>query len=266
MSTIAKIGKRQLIVAVLFLAAAMARALWPAFASMADTVFFALMAIGLLLFIVPLQSIRSLKAAGIELLMDAPHVRGAVENLNLDRIESEKLRVKLKSISHLLPAVSGAKVLWIDDRPEKIIAERRLLRALGVVVVSATSSDEAREVLRVDRDFDLIVSDVQRLGETHVLTGGVDIHEGVNFVVWLRTRFGDPFVANLPVLFYAAYDWPKLVEYTRPARETFPEPGISNSVLDFVPKILTALADGRDMAIGVPAEETPTAIRRNVKF
>ncbi len=265
MSTTTKIGTHQRILAVLFFAIAATRALWPAFESKADTVFLALVAVGLLLFLIPLQSIRSLKAGGFELLMETPHVRGAVENLNLDRIDSEKLRTKLTSLSHLLPAVSGAKVLWIDDRPEKIIAERRLLRALGVVVVSATSSDEAREVLRVDRDFDLIVSDVQRLGGTHTLTGGIDIHEGVNFVVWLRTQFGDPFVGNLPVLFYAAYDWPRLVEYTRPARETFPEPGISNSALDFVPKILTTLAASRDMAIGVPVEKTPTAIRKGAR-
>lgn len=165
--------------------------------------------------------------------------------------------------SYLLPVVAGAKVLWIDDRPEKIIGERRLLRALGVTVVPVISSIHAREILSADNDFDLIISDVQREGETYKITGGVDIHEGVNFVVWLRTLFSDPCVKEIPVLFYAAYDWPRLVEFTRPARETTPEPGISNSVADFVPKVLLALAESRESTISLPSEKTPTEIRPN---
>jgi len=208
---------RQIAAAVMLLGLAAARVLWPEFALKADAIFLTLVAVGLALLVIPLKTIKSLKAAGVELSLDAPHVQGAVASLNLNRIEDAKLRGRLQVLSHLLPVVAGSRLLWIDDRPEKIIGERRLLRALGVTVVPATSSNEARELLRADKDFDLIVSDVQRSGDTHQVTGGVDIHEGVNFIVWLRTKFNDPFVKEIPVLFYAAYDWPRLIEFTRPA-------------------------------------------------
>jgi CheY-like chemotaxis protein len=200
-----KIETRQLAVAITLIALAIARLVWEGFASKTDAIFLILLAVGLVLLIVPLSSIKTLKAGGVELSLDAPHVQGAVASLSLDRIEDAKLRQKLHTLSHLLPVVSGARLLWIDDRPEKIIGERRLFRALGVTVVTATSSEQAREILNADCDFDLVISDVQRSGETYKVTGGVDIHEGVNFIVWLRTHFNDLFVRGIPVLFYAAY-------------------------------------------------------------
>jgi CheY-like chemotaxis protein len=259
MSAGAKIEVPQLVAAIVLLGIAVTRISWSDFASKADATFLALVAVGLALLVFPLKTIKSLKAGGIELSLDAPNVKGAVASLDLSRVEDVKLRGKLQMLSHVLPVVTGSRLLWIDDRPETIIGERRLLRALGVTIVPAKSSDEARELLRADGDFDLIVSDVQRRDDTHKVTGGVDIHEGVNFIVWLRTQFGDRFVKEIPVIFYAAYDWPRLVDFTRPARETLPEPGISNSVVDLVPKVLLALAESRD-TIRVPSKKTPTDV------
>lgn len=261
MKTGTKIEVRQLVAAIVLIALAVARLFWPGFAAKADAASLILVAVGLALLIVPLKSIKTLKAGGVELSLDAPPVQGAVASLNLNRIEDAKLKSRLQTLSHLLPVVAGARLLWIDDRPEKIIGERRLLRALGVTVVSAISSEHARDILNADNDFDLILSDVQRRGETHSITGGVAIHEGVNFIVWLRTRADDGFVSAIPVIFYAAYDWSRLVEFTRPARETAPEPGIANSIADLVPKVILALADSRQSAIQLPSEKTPTGIR-----
>lgn len=257
----AKIEKPQLAAAVMLIALAIARIVWPGFASKTDAIFLMLVAVGVALLLVPLKSIKSLKAGGVELSLDAPQVQGAVASLNLNRVEDTKLRDRLNVLSYLLPVVAGSRLLWIDDRPEKIIGERRLLRALGVTIVPATSSNQAREILNADNDFDLIISDVQRSGETYKVTGGVDIHEGVNFIVWLRTHFEDPFVKEIPVIFYAAYDWSRLVEFTRPARETLPEPGISNSIGNLVRNVLLALADSRERTIKLPSEKTPTDIR-----
>ena len=258
MSAGARVEAPQLVAAIVLLAIAVTRILWSAFASRTDAIFLALVAVSLALLLIPLEMIKSLKAGGVELSLDAAHVQGAVASLSLSRIEDAKLRSRLQVLSHLLPVITGSRLLWIDDFPEKIIGERRLLRALGVTVVPATSSDEAREFLRADKDFDLIVSDVQRIGDTHKLTGGVAIHEGVNFIVWLRNQPDDPFAREIPVVFYAAYDWSRLVEFTRAARETLPEPGISNSAADFVPKVLLALAQSREMTIRIPSEKTPT--------
>lgn len=254
----ARLETPQLAAAIILIGLAIARLVWPGFASKTDVIFLSLVAVGLALLVVPLKSIKTLKAGGVELSLDAPHVQGAVASLSLSRIEDTKLRNKLQVLSYLLPVVTGSRLLWVDDRPEKIIGERRLLRALGATVVSATSSDHAREILSADNDFDLIISDVQRTGETYKVTGGVDIHEGVNFIVWLRTHFDDPFVKKIPVLFYAAYDWSRLVKFTRPARETEPEPGISNSIADLVPKVLLALADSRENTIKLPSEKPPS--------
>ena len=259
-----RIETRQIAAAIVVLGLATSRVLWPEFAVKTDAIFLTLVATGLALLVFPLKNIKSLKAAGIELFLDAPHVQGAVAGLNLNRIEDTRLKSRLQALSHILPVIAGSRLLWIDDRPEKIIGERRLLRALGVTVVPATSSKQACELLLADKDFDLIVSDVQRHGDTHEVIGGIDIHEGVNFIVWLRTQLNDPFVKEIPALFYAAYDWPRLVEFTRPARETLPEPGISNSVADFVPKVLVALAESRELTIKVPSEKTPTHVRTGI--
>jgi CheY-like chemotaxis protein len=245
MSVGSKIEAPQLAAAIVILGLAFARIIWWDFAPRMDTIFLTLVLLGLALLVFPLKTIKSLKAGGVELSLDAPPVQVAVASLSLGRIEDAKLRTRLQVLSHVLPVVAGSRLLWIDDRPEKVINERRLLRAVGVTVVPATSSDQAREILRADRDFDLIVTDVQRIGDTHEITGGVDIHEGVNFIVWLRTKFDDDFVKAIPVIFYAAYDWPRLIEFTRRAHATLPEPGMSNSVADFVPKVILALADSQ---------------------
>jgi CheY-like chemotaxis protein len=260
----AKIEAIQLVAAIVLLGLALAKILWSGLAPMMDTVFVTLVLVGLGLLILPLKTIRSLKAGGVELSLDAAHVQGAVDGLNLDRIEDAKLKMRLQRISRVLPTITCSKLLWIDDRPENVIGERRLLRALGVTVVSATSSDQAREILGIDQDFDLIVTDVQRIGDTHKITGGEPIHDGVNFIVWLRTKSDYDFVRKIPIIFYAAYDWPRLVEFTLPVRGTLPEPGISNSAADFVPKVLLALADSREMPIQVPREKPGTVARSSV--
>lgn len=218
-----------------------------------DGVFFMVLGAGLLLLLVPIQYLKTFKAGGIEFSLEQPQLQGAISGLGLDRIEDEKIRALLSQLQAQLRAVRGSRVLWIDDRPHGIIAERRLLRALEVEIVTAISSGAAREVLKGDNDFDLIVSDVQRVGDSYRETGGERIHEGVNFIVVLRTQHPDPVVRSLPVIFYAAYDWERLVEFTRLARSLYPPPEISNSVVDLIPKAVKLLFESRSTPI--PATE-----------
>lgn len=242
---------------------AMLRAIYPELMTSMDSVFLGLIAAALILFLFPLKDLRSLKAAGIEVTIDSPQVKAAVGSLKLDQLESQKLRRKLQTLAPMLGVISGARVLWIDDKPEKIIGERRLLRALGVVVVNALSSTMALNILRADNDFDLIISDVQREGDFYKKTGGVDIHDGVNFVTWLRTEYKDLTIKTVPVIFYAAYDWKRLVEFTRPARELHPEARISNSIAEFVPVVIHQLIDARATPILAPESKIPTALRED---
>lgn len=57
--------------------------------------------------------------------------------------------------------VAGARVLWVDDRPNNNIHERESLQALGVRFVLATSTEEALEKIR-ERSIDAIISDMGR--------------------------------------------------------------------------------------------------------
>jgi CheY-like chemotaxis protein len=126
-------------------------------------------------------------------------------------------------------------VLWVDDKPHTILGERRLLRALGVTVISAKNSEEALAILEQDNDFDVLISDVQRRGKCFekVTDGGavvrrgrrhsddpdrsyavlfkedgtkvVEIHDGVNFVAGVLRSHPDRTLRELPIIFYSAY-------------------------------------------------------------
>ena len=213
-----------------------------------DGLFLALVLFAFLLWLVPWHQLKSFKAGGVEVSLQQPQVQAAISGLRLDRIEDKQLRLKLQQLATDLQSVRGSRVLWIDDKPQGLLAARRLLRSLGVVITSATSSIGAEEILKADNDFDLLITDVQRLGESYREVGGIPIHEGVNFVVKLR-RHEDNNVRHLPVIFYAAYPWDKLVSFTRPAREFLPEAEISNSAIDFVPKVIRQLAQERSKPI-----------------
>lgn len=224
-----------------------------------DDIFLLLLALAALILLFPWERLTSLKAAGIELSLEQPQIKGALEGLEMNRLENEQLKQKILSKAREIEQVQGSRIIWIDDKPHNIVGERRILRALGVQVVTAVSSDMAEEIFTRDNDFDMIITDVQRKGESYKLNNGVPIHEGVNFIVKLRQHV-DPVIKTLPVTFYAAYDWPRLVEFTRPARETQPEPQICNTIAELLTKVLTTLSEVRSHPIKVRAEKRPTRV------
>jgi CheY-like chemotaxis protein len=232
-----------------------------------DSVFFALVGAAVVLLLIPLDRLKSLKAGGIEVSLDQPQVQGAIAGLGLDRIQNDEMRARLARLEHELGVIHGSRVLWIDDWPHKILGERRLLRALGVEVVQATSSKMAERILEADNDFDLLITDVQRAGRSYEVTGGRRIHEGVNFVVKLRRQHADPVVRALRVIFYAAYPWEELKEWTRPAwsqspaPET-PKPELANSVLDLVPKAVKLLAEARSAPLVASGKKKASHVAR----
>jgi len=194
-----------------------------------DTTFLQFIVVAFLIIVIPWERLKSFKAGGVEVALEQENIKAAIDGLRLDRIEDEELRNKLLDLDDKLSLVRGARILWIDDKPHNILGIRRLLRSLGIEITSAISSEAALKILTSDNDFDLIVTDVQRKGDSYKeVEGGIEIHEGVNFVVTLR-KHEDPNIKELPVIFYAAYDWERLVKFTRPARELLPEPEISNS-------------------------------------
>jgi CheY-like chemotaxis protein len=222
-----------------------------------DVTLIALLAAALLIHLIPLERLKSFKAVGVEFGLDTPQVAAAINALSQNRIGNIELRERLERMADDLEIIRGSRVLWLDDKPNVVLNARRLLRALGVEVVTATSSEKAEELLTADQDFDLLVSDVQRQGNSYRLNQGVEIHEGVNFVVKLR-RSGDPVLQNIPIIFFAAYDWERLVHFTRPAREFVPEAQLSNAVNDFLVKVVKQLASIRRRPIVYPDQKEPT--------
>ena len=219
-----------------------------------DTVALTLMISAILLYVIPWENLRTFKAAGFELTLEQSQVKSAIDSLHLDK---EKHRALIEHLSRLdaeLQSICGAKVLWIDDLPHKLVGVRRLLRALGVQIVSATSSQMAADILERDNDFDLIITDIQRYEDGPNGAKSSISHDGVHFIVKLREHT-DPILCAMPVVFFAAYDWKRLVEFTRPAREVQPEPDISNSVSDLVPKVIKRLAISRAIPISSDEKE-----------
>jgi len=227
-----------------------------------DTVFFSIIVVILIILLIPLENIKSFKAAGIEVSLEQPQVQSAIMGLGLQHIENERLRNNLLRQGDNLKYIQGSRVLWIDDYPNKVVKERRLLRALGVGIVVASSSEDAENILNTDNDFDLIITDIQRKGTTHLETGGVDIHEGVNFIVKIRESHPDPFVKTLPVIFYAAYpDRFRLIGFTQAARKFSAEAEVANAPADFILKVVRLLSDARSVPIESADTKFPTIAR-----
>lgn len=134
-----------------------------------DTSVLLLFAAAAVIVLVPWDKLSSLKAVGVEITLNLPRVKEAVDNL--DRIaqashgkpiDNERVRRALRRLEPELALISDCRVLWIDDNPYPLGGLRRLFRALGIDVVVACSTAEAGDALRKDNDFDLIISDLMR--------------------------------------------------------------------------------------------------------
>ena len=91
-----------------------------------DSTFLLLLALAILIPVIPWERITSIKAGGVELTLSEPQVKGAIDSLELDRVQSKDLRKLLLEKAEELEQVIGSRILWIDDYPNKIIGERRL--------------------------------------------------------------------------------------------------------------------------------------------
>lgn len=98
---------------------------------------------------------------------------GAAANTKAD-IENGGVAIDAKGIAddvrHALPdgeafvRLSRATVLWVDDRPDNNLHERRALAAMGLRVEVALSTDDA--LLRIEHgSYDLVISDMSRPGD-----------------------------------------------------------------------------------------------------
>src|SRR2546423_5683341 len=151
----------------------------------------------------------TLKGAGVEASMkrrqaEAAAALGAATTKSQDKsispeqvlrqTEQAAAVVRSTATPRVMRRVDGATILWVDDRPDNNIYERRALEALGFRIVLSASTEDALEQTRRQR-FDVIISDVGR---------PPDNRAGYTLLDALRKR-GD----LTPFIIYASSDDPK---------------------------------------------------------
>jgi CheY-like chemotaxis protein len=252
-----------------------------------DATFLTLLAAAVVLVFVPLERLTSLKAGQFEITLERTQIEGAVRSLPLTTDEDKRLRAALERVEPNLGEVQGGRVLWVDDHPHTILGERRLLRALGINVIPASSSDEALEVLERDNDFDLMISDIQRRGANYKLVerGGevireivrrkdeptrsfvvvmkqdgtriVEIHDGVNFVAGVLRKSNERTLRELPVIFYSAY---RSLEILAKNASLVPDARVCNAPSALILESVRAISDARAHPIKAPSRKRGTRV------
>jgi CheY-like chemotaxis protein len=197
--------------------------------------------------ILPWERLSTFKAGGVEISLDKPEVMAGLKGLNL--INDEQLKNKLLKLNSEIEQVQGGRILWIDDRPNQVLSERRLLRALDIETIMAISSDEAENILKKDNDFDLVITDMVRVAEDVRLYNGEQVPTGVDFIIKLRHNKDDA-IKSLPVIFYSSYGSREaFVRDTRPARDLEPEAELSNEPGTLLVKAIKLVAERRQQPI-----------------
>jgi CheY-like chemotaxis protein len=139
-----------------------------------------------------LPNLSGFRAAGVELSFVKESIEAAIQmaekspNWKVEIPQRDKENALNRARKHL-DIFSGAQVLWVDDHPENNLNERRMLRQLNTEIDTATSSEEALEILKNAR-YDLVLSDMAR---------GNEAMAGLTFLQKLRD-----IDASIPVIFY----------------------------------------------------------------
>jgi CheY-like chemotaxis protein len=120
----------------------------------------------------------SLKGGGIDLSAKRAEAAAAISAAVVSRsaefasdsdVEARQVNSPRSAVTTVQRAITplsvrnadGARILWVDDKPEGNIFERQSLEALGMTCVLARSTSEAIRVFDEQR-FDVILSDVKR--------------------------------------------------------------------------------------------------------
>lgn len=229
-----------------------------------DSIFLLLVSGPIAVFLIPWNRLTAFKAAGIEFTLRSPSVQGAIAGIEMSPSQNRSLRRTLFNLGKAIDDSAGSRVLWIDDNPEQIVGERRVLRALGVHVVSTSSSQGARTILREDNDFDLIVTDFQRQSEPGSPYEEYERYGGVEFVKELRQwkgRKDDRVVSSLPIVVYTAYkDEQVRTIFRQVSADNITDLHICHTVDGLLQKVFEILPAARAEVIKVPPSKPPTDV------
>lgn len=221
-----------------------------------DDISLTLLIIALLIILIPFEKITSFKAGDVELILERKDVQSSISSLGIEKIELENLKTKLKISEHNLKYLSNSRILWIDDYQNKIVGEKRLLRTLGVNISPAITSDFANDLLKNDCDFDLIITDIQRPGEYYKDNDGIDIHDGVNFIEYaIKNKLINEIT---PIIFYAAYDYERLIKFTERTKSLKKEIISVNNIADLIYETINRIAIRKNIKQKITEYKIPT--------
>jgi hypothetical protein len=85
----------------------------------------------------------------------------AREERHLGQVPRKRRAHALERARRSESVLRGARILWVDDRPEQIIAESRMLQSLGPVVTLVGTNDDARREL-AEGGLDVVISSLDR--------------------------------------------------------------------------------------------------------
>lgn len=107
-----------------------------------------------------LPALRSLELpGGVKAQFDAALTQAALSTGT--PIPAGKRTRLERRVAHNAELLRNSRLLWIDDEPSSTRTERSALTALGVVIDTATSDDDARLRMATER-YDVIISDIAR--------------------------------------------------------------------------------------------------------
>lgn len=226
----------------------------------------------------PWQRLAGLKAGPFEFSLERGQIRGAIDSIDVHGPEKERIEGVLSRLAADVERARGSRILWVDDKPGRVVGERRLFRALEIETVVVASCRDAALTLARDNDFDLIITSLEKLPEAHAID---DLRNpGVLFVRWLRGEkdqgilellgenvpapVDDAVINNLGVVFYAAFPLPYIREKIQPLNKLEPAAEASRSLDDLLKKAIRSLADRRSDPIEVSLEKRVFANRGKV--
>lgn len=135
---------------------------------------------------------------------------------------AEDLGRASRRLANSIDLLRGSRLLWVDDRPEGIVRESKILENAGISITRVQSSEDAFTRLN-EQNYDLVLSDIRR---------GDDTNAGLDFATQLVQR------TNAPMLvFYVG-------TMQRPTPET--AFGITNQPDELVHLVLDVMARVRD--------------------
>lgn len=147
--------------------------------------------IGSIMFAVSQQLGIAKIAAGPFEIDTAQPIKQALADLPSD--QAEEVQRVLDKHSDLFPVI-GVRLLWVDDCPETLIPQRRLLRRIGVEVVAVKSTEAAIIELTTDGDFIMIIQD-------HLRYGSID---DTQKLIWWRRAEGKKYrVVGIPLVIFS---------------------------------------------------------------